>query len=104
MATLDDLIAGLPARGLRLANLFQFEVPGTGTWRWQANVTDGEKFWDFGRGSSPVEALEAALNVQSITPGEISRLSNKLGGVFQELSRKKTEDKEVPLIDGPPPI
>jgi len=78
--TVDDLLAVVAAKGLRLANLFQFPVPDTGEppqLRWQANITDGEQFWEFGRGSTPEAALEAALRIQSTTPGERSKLRNR---------------------------
>ena len=61
MQTLDDLLAQVASRGLRVANLFQFQSAATGEWRWQANLTDGLQAWEFGRGGSPAEALEKAL-------------------------------------------
>lgn len=54
--TVDDLIVEVANRHLRLNNLFQLEDG-----RWQANITDGERFWEFGRGDTAVEALRAAL-------------------------------------------
>jgi hypothetical protein len=59
--SLDDLLASVAARGLKLANLFQFENIATGEWKWQANVTDGERHWEYGRGETAVQALRAAL-------------------------------------------
>ena len=49
------LICVINAEGYRVNNLFQLaeEV-------WQANLTDGRKFWEFGRGSSAEEALRNA--------------------------------------------
>lgn len=61
---LEDLLAAVAARNLRLNNLFQL---ATGSW--QANVTDGLLFWGFGRGTSPHEALARALAVQASQPG-----------------------------------
>lgn len=69
--SVDDLLVLVEARGLRLANLFQFEVPGTGLWRWQANITDGQRFWEFGRGASAPEALRAALFISATTEPEV---------------------------------
>lgn len=60
-ATVDDLLTIVENRGFRLANLFQYQIPGLAEWRWQANVTDGLRYWEFGRGSTAVEALRAAL-------------------------------------------
>ena len=65
--SIDDLLMLVEARGLKLANLFQFEVAATGTWRWQANITDGSKYWDFARGATAAEALRAALFTAATT-------------------------------------
>lgn len=54
--SVDALLEVVRQRGLRLNNLFQLEDG-----RWQANVTDGLKYWEFGRGDSAEEALRAAL-------------------------------------------
>lgn len=59
---LEDLLAEVASRGLRLNNLF--ELPGGG---WQANLTDGERFWEFGKGDTAIAALRAALYKQSTT-------------------------------------
>jgi hypothetical protein len=62
MSTVDDLIVEVAKRGLRLNNLFQLHDG-----RWQANITDGERFWEFGRGDTAIEALQAALQISSTT-------------------------------------
>lgn len=55
--TLDDLIVEVNSKSLRINNLFQLHDG-----RWQANITDGERFWEFGRGDTAVEALVRALH------------------------------------------
>lgn len=75
----DDLLKSVAARGLRLANLFQFETT-TGEWRWQANVTDGEVHWEFGRGSTAAEALRHALFRSANEPGERTRANKRSSG------------------------
>jgi hypothetical protein len=60
--TVDELIAEVNKRGLRLNNLFQLHDQ-----RWQANITDGEMFWKFGRGDTAIEALQAALQISATT-------------------------------------
>lgn len=68
--SVDELLASVAARGLRVANLFQFELPGTANmWRWQANLTDGQRFWEFGRGDTAAAALRAALFISANEPG-----------------------------------
>jgi hypothetical protein len=64
--TVDDLILEITRRGLRLNNLFQLHDG-----RWQANLTDGVQFWQFGRGSTAVEALQAALKISATTKPEL---------------------------------
>lgn len=64
--TLEELISEVNGRGLRLNNLYQLSDG-----RWQANVTDGEKFWDFGRGDTAVQALQAALHISTTTTPEL---------------------------------
>lgn len=66
--TLEELIETVGLKGLRLNNLFQLN-----TGRWQANVTDGERYWEFGRGDSATEALQAALVKHSTTEPEMGR-------------------------------
>jgi hypothetical protein len=60
--SVDELIAEVNKRGLRLNNLFQLHDQ-----RWQANITDGEMFWKFGRGDTAIEALQAALQISATT-------------------------------------
>lgn len=62
---LEDLIAEVARRQLRLNNLFQLD-----NGRWQANITDGQRFWEFGRGDTAMEALIAALNLSATTTPE----------------------------------
>jgi hypothetical protein len=66
--TLDELLARVAIQNLKVANLFQFQSPATGEWRWQANLTDGTSVWEFGRGASPIAALEAALEATRFKP------------------------------------
>lgn len=58
--TLEELIQEVTRQGLRINNLFQLD-----NGRWQANVTDGTKYWEFGRGDTAIAALEAALHISS---------------------------------------
>jgi hypothetical protein len=60
--SVDELLLEVTRRGLRLNNLFQ--LPDG---RWQANVTDGEKYWEFGRAATAIMALQAALHISSTT-------------------------------------
>lgn len=87
--SVDALIQEVAERHLRLNNLFQL-MDG----RWQANITDGEKFWEFGRGDSAVEALQAALHIQSTTTPEL--------GIQQETRPRpqKATDEEVADLIG----
>lgn len=63
--TLEDLIAEVSRRKLRLNNLFQLDDG-----RWQANITDGQRFWEFGRGDNAMEALIRAINLTATTTPE----------------------------------
>lgn len=58
----DELIAEINGRGLRINNLAQLEDG-----RWQANITDGERFWEFGRGNTAAAALIAAVQKHATT-------------------------------------
>jgi hypothetical protein len=42
--------------GLRINSLFQLDD------RWRANLSDSAKFYEFGEGRTPVEALKSALS------------------------------------------
>lgn len=64
--TVDELIAEVNRMSLRLNNLFQLHDG-----RWQANITDGVKFWEFGRGDTAVAALYAALHIARTTTPEL---------------------------------
>lgn len=52
---IDDLIEKAHGRGLHINNLF--EIGG----RWRANVANKTRFFEFGEGRTPSEALRAAL-------------------------------------------
>lgn len=54
--TVEQLISEAASRGLRVNNLFQLPTGG-----WQANVCDGETFYEFGTGDDAGSALFAAL-------------------------------------------
>lgn len=54
--TVEQLISEAASRGLRVNNLFQLPAGG-----WQANVCDGETFYEFGIGDDAGSALSAAL-------------------------------------------
>lgn len=56
--TVDDMLKVIAARGLFVGNLFQLPESGL----WQANLNDGHKVWEFGKGNSPVTALIIALS------------------------------------------
>lgn len=58
--TVDELIQEVNNQGLRLNNLFQLD-----NGRWQANVTDGKRYWEFGRADTAAKALEIALHISS---------------------------------------
>lgn len=62
--SVDELLIEVSRRGLRLNNLFQLHDG-----RWQANVTDGEKYWEFGRANTAIMALQAALHIAATTEG-----------------------------------
>jgi hypothetical protein len=68
--SIESLIEVVRLRGLRLNNLFQLPEPHLDVW--QANVTDGHKIWEFGRGATPEEALRAALHVAATTEPQYS--------------------------------
>lgn len=64
----ESLIAEANEKGLRLNNLFQLRtypahpnVPRKILADWQANFTDDQQGYEFGRGDSMVAALEDAL-------------------------------------------
>lgn len=63
--SVDALLELVRSRGLKLSNLFQLSDE-----RWQANVSDGQRFWEFGRGDSPSQALMAALHMAATTESE----------------------------------
>ena len=52
----DKAIAQVVVKGLKVNNLFQLATGG-----WQANVTDGTENSEFGKATTPDEALIAAL-------------------------------------------
>lgn len=61
--SVDALLEVIHQRGMKLANLFELD-----NGRWQANVSNGIDYWEFGRGGSPDEAILAALGVAARTP------------------------------------
>lgn len=64
--TIEELISEAARRGLRVNNLCQLP-----DFTWQANLTDGERFWEFGKGQDPQSALVAALHKHSTTAPEL---------------------------------
>ena len=66
--TVDELIVEVSRRGLRINNLFQLDDG-----RWQANITDGVRYWEFGKGETPTAALITALNKSVTETPEIVR-------------------------------
>lgn len=65
--TVESAIAEVREHSLLVLNLFQLK-----TGQWQANLWDGEKSWDFGRGGSMEDAIRAALrNALSTDGGEL---------------------------------
>ena len=65
--SVDALHEVVRIRGFRLSNLFQLEDG-----LWQANVSNGHNFWEFGRGDTPDEALMAALHIAATEEPEYS--------------------------------
>lgn len=67
MKTVDQILAEAAGKGLWLHNLFQLRTyPGHNcvpqlTGEWQANFSNAEGCYEFGRGRSAVEALENAM-------------------------------------------
>ena len=55
-APVEALIESINKAGFRVNNLFEMEGG------WQANITDGELFFEFGRGATMQEALSNALH------------------------------------------
>lgn len=63
--TLEQLISMVNARALRINNLCQLPDGS-----WQANLTNGTDFWDFGKAQTAVGALAAAMHkVMTEEPG-----------------------------------
>lgn len=101
--TVDELIAEVNNRHLRLNNLFQLE-----NGRWQANITDGARFWEFGRGDTAVEALLAALHVAATTEPELGIDKPIRSDFLEKPSRARVVDRrterriepvDVPFLD-----
>lgn len=65
--SVDALLEVVKIRGYHLANLFQL-TDG----RWQANVSNGSNYWEFGRGDDASAALMAALHMAATTEPEYS--------------------------------
>ena len=72
------LICVLNSEGYFVNNLFQLEG------QWQANLTDRKKYWEFGRGTTPTEALcearkaLAGEGLPAITPVVTAERSPKI--------------------------
>lgn len=62
--TLEAAISRVNEKGYLLRNLFQ--LPDG---KFQANVYDGEKAWDFGVADTPTEAVRLALENAMTKPG-----------------------------------
>jgi hypothetical protein len=73
--SVDELLLEISRRGLRLNNLFQL-ADG----RWQANVTDGEKYWEFGRANTAIMALQAALHISATSTPQLGVQPSKPQG------------------------
>ncbi len=54
--SIEKLITEINAAGLKVNNLFQYDEAQGGLW--QANVRDGKSGYEFGKGTTPVEALK----------------------------------------------
>lgn len=63
--TVESALAEVKENSLLLFNLFQLK-----TGQWQANLWDGEKSWNFGRGESMEDAIRAALRNALSADGE----------------------------------
>jgi hypothetical protein len=77
----DSLLAQVHSLGLRLNNLFELE-----NGLWQANVTDGQRFWEFGKSGTWQGAIAQAIaRAQSEVPGpaEVDHGRAGLGQVRQ---------------------
>jgi hypothetical protein len=68
--SLDALIQLVHLRGLYISNLYQFRRASDSRIVWQANLTDMEKYWDWGKGETAEEALTAALHLAATTNPE----------------------------------
>lgn len=57
--TLEQMIADINGKGLRVHNCFQLEMA-----KWRANLTDDKKsFYEFGHGATALDALREALRL-----------------------------------------
>lgn len=68
--SLEEMIAHINGAGYRVNNLFQLPAPRGIPALWQANLTDGEKLWEFGTGGSPSSALGEAWQRARTSQGE----------------------------------
>jgi len=87
---LEELISQVHSRQLRLNNLFQLDER-----RWRANVTDGQRFWEFGEGDGPKAALQAALFKVDTTKPEF--VTERPIRAVQDYQHKTT----APVFDAP---
>lgn len=71
MITIEEAIEEVHKAGFKVNNLFEFNSI------WQANITDGELFYEFGHGMTPSEALSNALHKK----GEGKRAKQKEAAV-----------------------
>lgn len=65
----DEILEALPEVGLRLTNLFQSRYELAGNVKidgWQANVSADGTCYQFGRGETPILALQAALKASGV--------------------------------------
>jgi hypothetical protein len=83
--SVDSLLESLVARDLRLANLFEL-----GDGRWQANVTDGDKVWEFSRGGSAAIALRGAMFIAANEPGEAYGPEAAVSGAPEQTRKRVT--------------
>lgn len=101
--SLDIQLVEIANRGLRVANLFQYQLPGTDLWRWQSNLTDGQQAWEFGRGDTPQAALQAALIAITTTEARPLRPQASPQASIQIIDRRPTpapmSDEEAAKID-----
>jgi hypothetical protein len=90
--TIEELIQEVANRNLRLNNLFQLD-----NGRWQANITDGSRFWEFGKGATAGEALIAALQKTLTTTPEYG--IERPIRASQEYQPRRATKAPTPILD-----